>query len=113
MALTLNVSPTDYNLSKSPMWAKITTDNYVINPGIPASLYLNADNSDPNAVGGTIKLVWPLGSITMTIVSGTPDDSGFQLPPKGAQTDTAYATILAIYLKKNYLLIHWRYVLHR
>lgn len=104
--LTLNVSPVLYNFSKSPMWAKITTDNYVVNAGVKAQLNVIPDDQALNVIGGTFNFKWATGSVTMTIVADDyPDESGTQVPdwPPGMPAAT-YCEILVYYFNMNYLL---------
>lgn len=106
MALTLNVDPAHYCLSKSPMWAKITTDKYVVSSGAKAVFdFLPEGDISENIIGGKFVFKWANGTVTIDIISGTADDSGTQVPvhPPGMDA-TTYSSVLVQYFKLNYTL---------
>lgn len=102
MALTLITDPTEFELSKNPVVAEIETDAYISDPGEASLLKIDVGGgSGANAIGGTMSLIWPLDSVIFTIAA-TPDDSGYQVRPKGVLVDAVYAAQLVEDILKNY-----------
>jgi hypothetical protein len=105
MALTLDPPPSWFVLSKSPMYMGLETDKYVIFNGYPAFMFLWTEDLSLNVAGNSFNFKWPSGSATMTLVAGTPDDSGTQVPIwVSGQSAAVYANLLVTYFKLNYSL---------
>lgn len=102
MGLSVIVGTHRFQFSKSPMVCRLKTDAYHVSSGTACQLVLKFGST--NAVGGTLTFQWKWGAVVMTVVSGTPDDSGTQLPKKGSMSWTDYATAVATALNTNYLL---------
>lgn len=102
--LSIITDPTNYQLSKNPVVLQLETDSYVSAEGSLAVFVMeHGTGSGANAVGGTLTLIWELDSVVMTVAT-TPDDSGYQVRPKAALSDAAFAAQLLVDLKKNYKL---------
>jgi hypothetical protein len=101
MSLTVLETPANYQLAKSPIIFKLQTNSYLQNGGSQYVQHLGQNAG--NAPGGYVSFIWNKGRADFTFVSGTPDDSGSQLPIKGALSDAAYVLLLITYLKKNVL----------
>lgn len=103
MALTLPISPTQYNLSKNPVVAQIITDNLYINKGRLAFFYmrfitLGAGN------GATLVFEWDDNIVVMT-AAYIPDESGNQFHSwTGLLSLDAYVSLVAQDFNKNYLI---------
>jgi hypothetical protein len=98
MALTATIHPYNYQLSKNPVILRLSTNSYTLDAGAKFSFYLQ--NSGVNAVGGTFTFSWAYGAVVFTIAT-TPDNTGYQIRPKGGNTDTDYSTMVAADMAKN------------
>ncbi|MES2590914.1 MAG: hypothetical protein V4608_03430 [Bacteroidota bacterium] len=105
MTLALETSPALFVLSKCPMYMTLETDAYVVDPGAKAALALSTVDLTENIAGDSFNFKWADETVIMTIVAGTPDGSGTQVPAWVlGQSETYYATVLVTHFKNNYLL---------
>lgn len=100
MALTLNVTPNNYQLSRNQIWAILITDNYVTTTGVKASLQINISNTGAIA-GETITLPFNGKTIVLTFAASLTGD-GKKLRVAGALTTAAFRTQIAEDIAKNY-----------
>lgn len=101
MALTLTVNPNTTQLSRNPVWAKLTTNNYQTTAGTKASLRLEVTGTGATA---TQTITIPFNGITvvMTFFVGSVNGSGIQLRTAGALSLANFILQLAADFATNY-----------
>lgn len=100
MALTLDIAPGDYQLSRNEIWASISTDNYIATSGVSATRILTVSGTGATA-GQTVTVAFGDYSIVMTFAASL-DDSGKKLRVAGALSTANFIAQLAEDFKTNY-----------
>ena len=101
MALTLTVNPNVTQLSRNPVWAKLTTNNYQTTAGTKAALRLEVTGTGATATQ-TITLPFNGKTIVMTFFVGSVNGSGIQLRTAGALSLANFILQLAEDFATNY-----------
>ncbi len=102
MAITLTLSPNLNQLSRNPVWAKLTTNNYVTTAGVKASLLITVSNTGAT-VGQTIILPFGDKTITLTFAASL-DGTGNTIRTHGALSLANFILQLAADFATNYSL---------
>lgn len=101
MSITIVDTPNDLDFCKNPLAFKVTGDNYISAAGSEAYIGITWSAGDSDGEGFDLTLL----DYTLEFrCATTPDDSGLQYPPKGAESLEAWKQIVVTYLKKNYYL---------
>lgn len=101
MSITIVDTPNDLDFCKNPLAYKVTGSNYISASGSLAYIGITWSADDSNGEGFDLGL---LGYTLEFRCATTPDDSGLQYPPKGAESLEAWKQIVVTYLEKNFYL---------
>lgn len=100
MSLTLNISPALYPLSRNPVWAKLTTNNYVTTTGVKAALTITGSGTGATATQ-TITLPFNGRTVVMTFAAAL-DGTGNTLRVAGVLSLANFMIQLAADFATNY-----------
>lgn len=98
--LTLSASPNLNQLSRNPVWAKLTTDNHVTTAGVKAALQITVTGVGPT-VGQTIVLPFNDQTVTLTFAASL-DGTGNTIRTAGALSLANFILQLAADIATNY-----------
>lgn len=101
MALTLTDSPNLNQLSRNPVWAKLTTNNYIYTAGVKAKIWLEV--TDVTVVSSqTITMTFADRTIVFTFFDLNLNESGISLRTPGALNLANFILQLAQDFATNY-----------
>lgn len=99
MSITINHTPEEVDFIKNPIAFEIEGDNYIESSGSKANIGIEWGTGDSNGDDFILSLL----DLDFTFeCATTPDDSGLQYPPKGAETLSEWIESLIPYFQKNY-----------